>query len=174
LNREGPEGTCSDLVGVACHDGILATCVGGSVKYQVCDDKDVCVATWQVDGQYRCNETDPVPQAAHDMSVSGMGGAGDGSAGGAGGATVPDDAAIMVCAENGTSSCPDGYGYVHQVRALPESTGCAANDVTGTCAWVAICQRQFVQFGETCTGSVVLVVPDDCEEPDRGLLVCVP
>ena len=61
-NQEGPEVTCEDLECGrvnACHDGIIAQCLDGqNVRYFVCfeDGRDVCDETWQIPGQYRCDE----------------------------------------------------------------------------------------------------------------------
>jgi hypothetical protein len=59
-NQEGPDVTCADLdCGRinACEEGIIAQCVDGkTVKFRVCDSSDVCAATWQVTGQYKCSE----------------------------------------------------------------------------------------------------------------------
>ncbi len=61
LNREGPDVTCADLRAGeinACEDGIIAACDDGShVSYRVCDSKDTCGESWQVDGLYRCEES---------------------------------------------------------------------------------------------------------------------
>lgn len=62
-NRRGPDTTCAALSDGKindCGEGILASCVSGAVEYEVCDDKNVCEADWQLPGQYRCVDTDPV------------------------------------------------------------------------------------------------------------------
>lgn len=61
-NRTGPDVTCADLGNRnACTEGIIASCVDGSVAYEVCtqDDRDVaaedwCHGSWQVEGAYSC------------------------------------------------------------------------------------------------------------------------
>jgi hypothetical protein len=61
-NREGPDVTCADLLCGkinACHDSIIAQCLDGvTVKYHVCmqDKGDLCEASWQVKGQYKCDQ----------------------------------------------------------------------------------------------------------------------
>ncbi len=60
LNREGPDVSCSDLDNGgknACQDGIIATCVNGTVKYEVCDSKDACGESWQVAYHYQCDQS---------------------------------------------------------------------------------------------------------------------
>lgn len=61
-NREGPNVTCAALrngAETACSEGIIASCVGGSVRYQVCDDSKVCEAAWNAPGRYSCTEGTP-------------------------------------------------------------------------------------------------------------------
>lgn len=69
LNREGPTDTCRDLKNGAvnaCKNGIIATCSSDkqngvtqwSMQYDVCDDKNVCSASWQGSDAYNC---DPPP-----------------------------------------------------------------------------------------------------------------
>ena len=69
LNREGPDVTCEDLENGAvnaCRDGIIARCMGDAVTFEVCTSDDsptpeeVCEASWQVEGVYRCRESDPL------------------------------------------------------------------------------------------------------------------
>ena len=61
-NREGPEVTCAELECGrvnACQDGIIAQCVDGeTVRYHVCFEggDDICDASWQIEGEYRCLE----------------------------------------------------------------------------------------------------------------------
>lgn len=96
-NQEGPDVTCADLkCGKvnACEDGIIAQCVDGkTVKWHVCSTDDVCTATWQKEGQYRCTEeaTDcegcrPERAGCDDLPPLGGGGSGGGAATGTGGA----------------------------------------------------------------------------------------
>jgi len=60
-NREGPDVTCADLMCGkinACRDSIIAQCLDGvNVKYHVCmpDKGNVCEASWQVEGQFKCD-----------------------------------------------------------------------------------------------------------------------
>jgi hypothetical protein len=77
FNREGPAVTCQDLAGGAindCRDGILASCDGAKVTYQVCDLKSACEQPWQTPGAYRCNVGDPLKTPTTDGgTVSGGG-----------------------------------------------------------------------------------------------------
>lgn len=66
-NREGPDVTCADLANGktnACAEGIIAYCMGGTVRYKVCTDSDndaakaICEQSWQLPGQYRCKQSD--------------------------------------------------------------------------------------------------------------------
>jgi hypothetical protein len=58
-NREGPEVTCADLECGrvnACEEGIIAQCVDGvTVRYHACATAEICEATWQVPGAYKCS-----------------------------------------------------------------------------------------------------------------------
>jgi hypothetical protein len=67
LNREGPKSTCVELEDGKrndCAEGIIASCTGGTMIYEVCtnDDADggtsaekICTASWQVSGAYSCS-----------------------------------------------------------------------------------------------------------------------
>jgi hypothetical protein len=64
LNRQGVDASCADLAYGsvnACSDGIITTCHSGVVEYRVCESKSICDEFWQVEGAYRCQVTDPVP-----------------------------------------------------------------------------------------------------------------
>lgn len=101
LNREGPDVSCADLANGtanACADGIIATCMGGSVRYKVCEGTSACSAPWQTPGRFRCTETEPAPVLTG--SVPGDGGAG----------TDPND--------------PDGTGPDDAGGTNPSSTSC--------------------------------------------------
>ena len=78
-NREGPDVTCADLsdgTWNACHDGIIAMCMGGgTVRYVVCDDKDVCEESWQYPGAYVCEQGDayrPSQGTGHRVAACGL------------------------------------------------------------------------------------------------------
>ena len=61
-NIEGPIVTCSELACGRyndCLNGIIAQCLDGkTVRYYVCneDGDDVCNASWQTPGAYRCEQ----------------------------------------------------------------------------------------------------------------------
>jgi hypothetical protein len=58
FNREGPDVTCAyldDGETNECSDGIIASCVDGDVRYEVCGSADVCAEPWQRAGQYKCD-----------------------------------------------------------------------------------------------------------------------
>lgn len=87
-NREGPDVTCADLACGqinACQDGIIAQCVDGEiVRYHVCFEggDDICEASWQIEGQYRCLEFATDCEGCRPERVEGCGfglGAGGGS-----------------------------------------------------------------------------------------------
>lgn len=66
-NRRGPDATCATLSNGKindCRDGILASCVGGALQYKVCDDAAACSAAWQEAGEFRCTETEPLPNVS--------------------------------------------------------------------------------------------------------------
>jgi len=93
LNREGPDVTCADLqngVVNACEEGIIATCVAGEVRFEVCSDKEACDGTWQEQGAYRCEEGDAIP------TPSATGGSGGGT-GGSGGGSVSTCESTGIC-----------------------------------------------------------------------------
>jgi hypothetical protein len=82
-NREGLDLTCADLAGSnACRDGIITSCVSGNVQFRVCDDEAACTESWQVEGQFRCNQDETLPP----LVLTGAGGSQGGtpSTGGAG------------------------------------------------------------------------------------------
>lgn len=94
-NQEGPDVTCEELqCGKvnACEQGIIAQCVDGrTVKYHVCSSDDICTATWQKAGAFRCIETAtdcegcrPERDGCDDLPP--IGGGGVGGAAGTGGA----------------------------------------------------------------------------------------
>lgn len=94
-NQEGPDVTCEELLCGqvnACEQGIIAQCVDGrTVKYHVCSSDDICTATWQKPGAFRCTETAtdcegcrPERDGCDDLPPVGGGGTG-GATGGAGG-----------------------------------------------------------------------------------------
>ncbi len=69
LNREGPDVTCADLKNGAqnaCADGIIATCPGGVVRFEVCSAKSVCGESWQTAGQFRCEQGSAAAIASSD------------------------------------------------------------------------------------------------------------
>lgn len=118
LNREGPDVTCTDLgdgAENACVDGIIASCSGGAVHWRVCDDKKACEQSWQVEGQFRCADSDPIPNAA-PTGGSGGGGGGTGAVAGNGGTgAVPETGgsggtggtSAASCDQCITNSCAD-------------------------------------------------------------------
>ncbi len=57
-NREGPDVTCADLECGrvnACEEGIIAQCVDGvTVRYHACSSAEVCEASWQEPGRFKC------------------------------------------------------------------------------------------------------------------------
>lgn len=64
LNRTGPSVTCADLndgAKNACQEGIIASCKGGSVTYEVCTagntPEQVCGETWQTSGAFKCTQS---------------------------------------------------------------------------------------------------------------------
>lgn len=62
-NREGPTPTCAELgfgATNACQDGIIASCSGGQIIHDVCEDRDVCSASFQSPGHYRCVPGGPI------------------------------------------------------------------------------------------------------------------
>lgn len=117
LNREGPNVTCADLgdgATNACADGIIATCSAGEMRWRVCEDEKACEQSWQVDGGFRCAESDPVPSpgpSGGSGGGAGAGGSGGGSGGNAGNAGTGGGAgatpAVAFC-----GSCPTGYMMV--------------------------------------------------------------
>lgn len=65
-NRAGPDVTCEDLECGrvnACENGIIAACPDGkTVQWFVCSSttsRNVCTASWQTPGAYRCDVFDP-------------------------------------------------------------------------------------------------------------------
>jgi len=145
LNREGPDVTCTDLdngAKNACSDGIIATCAAGEVRWQVCDARDACEQSWQVDGRFRCADSDPVPGGA-----GGSGGSGGTATGGSGGSAP----AVAVC-----GTCPTGYSMAAN----------ACNKECGDCGcFQKLCVQQgvAVQLAQgTCPPGQhsVLTVPD--------------
>ena len=66
LNRTGPSVTCNELgqgATNACAEGIVASCVGGQVVYDVCEDEGACAASWQKPGRYSCTSSGVLPPA---------------------------------------------------------------------------------------------------------------
>ena len=74
LNREGPALSCQELdygTKNACEAGIIASCRDGKqMTYRVCSEseddgtpaKEICGASWQQPGAFRCSYGEPVPQ----------------------------------------------------------------------------------------------------------------
>jgi len=97
LNREGPDVTCADLdngVKNACQEGIIASCVNGSMQYEVCDSKEACGESWQTPDHYQCDQSATggsggIGGTSGSAGTSGSGGtgavSGNGGAGGIGG-----------------------------------------------------------------------------------------
>jgi len=46
----------------ACAEGIIATCKGDKVTWKVCDGESACEADWQVEGAFRCSQSEPMPE----------------------------------------------------------------------------------------------------------------
>lgn len=66
FNREGPHETCETLDGGAanaCHDGIIAFCLGGQMVYEICDNASVCEESWQKAGAFLCTQASTLPQS---------------------------------------------------------------------------------------------------------------
>lgn len=91
-NREGPDVTCEDLACGrinACQDGIIAQCVDGLVvRFQVCQDPDICERDWQVPGEYTCDGEDTDCEGCRPERVQGcnwIDPLAEGGAGGGGG-----------------------------------------------------------------------------------------
>lgn len=104
LNREGPTETCADLnngQSNACREGIIASCVGGTMSYEVCGDDKACDATWQKAGQYHCDQV---------ASPGGSGGSG-GTSGTGGGTQTCDGGRYVILGTTG-SACDDPSGLV--------------------------------------------------------------
>jgi hypothetical protein len=164
LNREGPDVTCADLgdgARNACAEGIIATCSAGEVRWHVCDDKKACEQTWQIDGQFRCADSESVPGAG--------GGGGSGAIGGSGasGGTGGKASAVAVC-----GTCPSGYSMAAN----------ACNKECGDCGcFQSLCAQQglAVQLAQDACPSgqhSVLAVPNclaSCANCGQRLL-CVP
>ncbi len=151
LNREGPDVTCADLsdgATNACADGIIATCSAGEVRWRVCDDEKACEQSWQVEGQYRCKDSDLVPDPTGGSGGSGGSGAtgGAGATGGTGGAAP----ALAIC-----GSCPTGYSMVAN----------ACNKECGDCGCF---QNLCVSAAQTAAG--VQVAQNFCEQGKHPIL----
>lgn len=156
LNREGPDVTCADLgdgTRNACAEGIIATCSAGEVRWHVCDDKKACEQTWQIDGQYRCSDTDLIPGptggaggSAGSGATGGLGTGGSTATGGTGGVA----AAVAVC-----GSCPTGYSQ-------------AANACNKECGDCGCFQRLCVSAAQQATG--VTIAQDMCASGQHSIL----
>lgn len=130
LNRVGPDVTCEDLnhgASNACQEGIIASCVGGAVAYEVCtesesdsSDDEICEQPWQRSGAYRCKkEEDPYYD---DGSGYGYPGSGDSSGSGA------------------TGSGATGSGSTGSGAGSSGNTG-LPNDVSLDCLWKVECSQ---------------------------------
>lgn len=79
-NVEGPDVTCEDLECGrvnACGEGIIAQCADGqTVRWHVCtsDADDVCDEDWQVEGAYRCQESQLECEGCRPERVDGCAG----------------------------------------------------------------------------------------------------
>jgi hypothetical protein len=72
--REKPQLDCkpgADPNAVACSDGIIGSCAGGSPQYAVCSDISVCQASWQQAGAYKCSQDSTSADAGLLMYVRG-------------------------------------------------------------------------------------------------------
>jgi hypothetical protein len=87
-NREGPDVTCADLECGrinACKDGIIAQCVDQqTVLFHACPEGDTCGEDWQIDGEYRCIETETDCEGCRPERTEGCDGTGSGGNGGSG------------------------------------------------------------------------------------------
>ncbi len=120
LNRGGDEVTCEALEGGrinSCEGSVIASCSDGvTVTYKVCDTKliagdDVCEASWQTPGTYRCALAEPVPllNACGNGTKADFEGCDDGN-------LENDDGCDSNCTETacgngikaGTEACDDG------------------------------------------------------------------
>lgn len=122
LNREGPDVSCADLdngAQNACKEGIIATCTNSTVVYKVCDDKNVCEASWQSAGEYRCTESETLPV----LEVSGAGGTG-GIAGTGG--------------TGGSSQSSGGSGGGGKTCGFTIATASCASCVQANCCTIAV------------------------------------
>lgn len=134
-NREGLDLSCGELQngGInACREGIITSCVSGTVRYEVCNNENACEASWQTRSRYRCKETEPLPALVETPMTTGSGGA-------IGTTTSPATANISVVTSSGTtggsggasstSVCGFNYGAAcascMQANCCAESQACA-------------------------------------------------
>lgn len=79
-NVEGPDVTCEDLECGrinACAEGIIAQCLDGqTVRWHVCtsDADDVCDEEWQVEGAFRCQQSQTDCEGCRPERVDGCAG----------------------------------------------------------------------------------------------------
>jgi len=163
FNRTGPSDTCAALQNGtvnACHDGILATCVGSQIVYKVCDDSSACEQSWQAAGAYKCAQTDPPFVPPMMPSGGSSGGARTSSSGGSSGGALAtcgtssltvNTAACAQCVESGCCGiggrCGSDPGCQACVRRLGTSNPCTSGTNTTYDQLLSTC------FGSTCKSS---------------------
>jgi hypothetical protein len=140
LNREGPDVSCKDLGNGsenACKDGIIATCLGGPMWWQVCEDQSACDQSWQTSGAYRCKETDSLPALAAGGGTGGSRGVGTGGGPSTGGTPIgAGGASAVAAAVAACGSCPTGYRQVANA-CNTECGGCACD------RWLCVTTAQY-------------------------------
>lgn len=166
LNRDGPDATCANLddgAKNACADGIIATCTAGEVRWHVCDDEKACEQAWQVEGQYRCADSDPFPNGVP------TGGSGGGGAGGTG----------AVAGNGGTGAVPGSGGGTGGMSAA-SCDQCITNscaDKLNACNADAKCSELLTCIkacGDTsCSKACVYKYPDSASYLGYSLRQCV-
>ena len=174
LNREGPGVSCADLQNGAenaCLDGIVATCVNGTMRYKVCSGKSACGASWQTPGRFRCEESEALPV----LTASDPDGGGSGSDGGTGpdGASSSDGPsatcsapADQSCGAAGRRYCTDSHTWTD---CLTEDKNCIESKSGGWATFAdtsgGACSAKpsgAVVSCKACAGSVVCGQTSNC------------
>lgn len=106
-NREGVDLTCAELEHGrinACQDGIITSCVAGTVHYRVCPEEEICSEPWQQPNAYRCSIGENLPSGGTGGTHSGSARLDEGAIGRASRST--GDGSTTDCAGNACSLAP--------------------------------------------------------------------
>ena len=157
--REKPQLDCTSDA-VACSDGIIGSCAGGTPQYSVCSDIAVCQAGWQQAGAYKCSKDNAPSDAGVQMYVLGrsdtylQGGAmrviGDSNADGilspgeagtlsielrnAGDTTARDITATLSTSHSGVTITSGSELYFGDIAPSGSACGSSSPDLAGECS----------------------------------------